>query len=54
MARTQVRLTSMGDPIGLDFGSVIRVFEMCDIPKEDHKRLLQAMCTCFEIEREYS
>lgn len=48
LCRDQIRLSSMGDVIGLDHNAVIRILELYD----EGQQMFEDILLCWEIEQE--
>ena len=52
MVRTQVKLSPMGDIIGIDHSAVMNILKLHEI--EDKRRMFDEILACFNIEQEVS
>ena len=53
-ARSQVRVSPMGDIIGLDYGAIAYLMHLEGYTGEREKELFTFILTCFNLEREFN
>ena len=53
IVRNQVRVSAMGETIGLDFDAVLSVINLYVDSKEELKEAFEFVLKCFNIEREF-